>query len=197
MAPVSLLLSVPTTASSSLQSRMFLTRKFKLLPFHPPYSPLFYNSYQQFEIDCFSGCPGGNIGGGGLAADGCKIRSAYTTWCVQAGSAQSAGREGDPIFTNLCATQDSQRFNFLVSPFNPVGRGAGQNGDSVLSVSGAVSDSDSDGESKLSTLIRNSYIMIGLLAIVLIMLLLTTLIAIAKGMFKGKAKYKTLPKHDY
>ena len=58
-------------------------------------------------------------------------------------------------------------------------------------------DSDSDGESKLSTLIRNSYIMIGLLAIVLIMLLSTTLIAIAKGMFKGKAKYKTLPKHDY
>lgn len=49
----------------------------------------------------------------------------------------------------------------------------------------------------MNTLIRNSYIIIGLLGVVLVMMLMVTLIGLTKGLFKGKPKYKGLPKHDY
>ncbi|CAL1707218.1 unnamed protein product [Somion occarium] len=135
---------------------------------------------QRFTIDCVSGCPGGGIGGGGLAADGCTIRSAFKSECVQVGNGSGAGKTGDRVFTTLCSGTDSQRFNFLTSPFAP----------STLAVSGAVDSKLSSGSTlgDLNTLLRNSYIAIGLLIAVLIGLIVVALVMLSRGCLKGSGK---------
>ena len=154
---------------------------------------------QQFEINCFGGCPGGGVGGGRLAAANCTIKSATTGGCVQVGSSHwTAGTIGDSIFTTTCEAIDSQRFNFATLPSAPPGFGAGESGFQTLSASGSLSDVPSvDNDGKLGVLIRNSYIVMGLVGIGLLLLLLLVVFAISMGMPMAKSKYKRVSKYSY
>ncbi|KAL0951958.1 hypothetical protein HGRIS_008609 [Hohenbuehelia grisea] len=73
---------------------------------------------QAWVIECTSGCsPGASLGADGFVADGCRIKSASTGQCAQVGSAVFAGKVGDAITLQNCATVDSQRYNLITSPF--------------------------------------------------------------------------------
>ncbi|KAK1219256.1 hypothetical protein PQX77_018022 [Marasmius sp. AFHP31] len=72
----------------------------------------------KWMIECKAGCKlPSQVSPGDLAADGCTIKSAFDSKCVQLGDGPSAGLVGDHIFVNDCDGTDSQRFNFLTSPF--------------------------------------------------------------------------------
>ena len=153
---------------------------------------------QQFEINCFGGCPGGGVGAGRLAAANCTIKSATTGGCVQVGSSHwTTGTVGDTIFTTTCEAIDSQRFNFATLTSAPPEFGAGESGFQTLSASGSLSDIPSVDSGKLGVLIRNSYIVMGLVGIGLLLLLLLVIFAISMGTPMDKSKYKRVSKYSY
>ena len=105
---------------------------------------------------------------------------------------------GDTIFTTTCEAIDSQRFNFATLPSAPPEFGAGESGFQTLSASGSLSDVPSvDNDGKLGVLIRNSYIVMGLVGIGLLLLLLLVILAISMGMPMAKSKYKRVSKYSY
>ncbi|KAK1220001.1 hypothetical protein PQX77_017254, partial [Marasmius sp. AFHP31] len=72
----------------------------------------------KWTIECKAFCKlPSQISPGDLSADGCTIKSAFDNKCVQLGDGPTAGSKGDRIFVNECDGTDSQRFNFLTSPF--------------------------------------------------------------------------------
>ncbi|KAL0567312.1 hypothetical protein V5O48_014681 [Marasmius crinis-equi] len=76
------------------------------------------NARHKFLIECKAFCKGaGQVHPGDLSADGCTIKSAFDNKCVQLGKGPNAGNQGDHIFVNTCDGTDSQRWNFVTSPF--------------------------------------------------------------------------------
>ncbi|KAJ8075793.1 hypothetical protein PM082_021425 [Marasmius tenuissimus] len=72
----------------------------------------------KWTIECKAFCKlPSQVSPGDLSADGCTIKSAFDNKCVQLGDGPTAGSIGDRIFVNECDGTDSQRFNFLTSPF--------------------------------------------------------------------------------
>ncbi|KAF9487742.1 hypothetical protein BDN71DRAFT_599332 [Pleurotus eryngii] len=149
------------------------------------------NNRKKFLIECASGCTGGSqVAPGGFVADGCVVKSQFNGKCVQVGSGPTAGTQGDRIFLNNCDGSDSQRFNFITSPFKTTGRNVATSDSDLappdakvhLAGSGEGGDLDFD----LKKLIRNSYIAIGLLAGVLLVLIVLGAMALARGCGKGR-----------
>ncbi|KAL0569820.1 hypothetical protein V5O48_012138 [Marasmius crinis-equi] len=148
------------------------------------------NARHRFQIECKAFCRGATtVAPGDLSADGCTIKSAFDNKCVQLGNGPSAGSQGDRIFVNNCDGTDSQRFNFLTSPFKQSGRatfassssGAGAKGNVAAA---AIGESDSV-NLDVKQLIMNSYIVIGLLAGILVAMVVMGVLA-SKGCFKGR-----------
>ncbi|KAJ8521942.1 hypothetical protein ONZ45_g1464 [Pleurotus djamor] len=143
------------------------------------------NQRKFFKIECSAFCRGANsVVPGDLSADGCVIKSAFNDKCVQLGNGPSAGNVGDRIFLNTCDGTDSQRFNFLTSPFKQSGRPTSDlagNAQVRLSNSG-----DDDTSSELKELIRNSYIAIGLLGASLLAIIILGAVALSRGCMKGR-----------
>ncbi|KAL0573171.1 hypothetical protein V5O48_008781 [Marasmius crinis-equi] len=144
---------------------------------------------QKWEIECKAFCRGASeVAPGDLSADGCTIKSVFDNRCVQLGNGPTAGSQGDRIFVNACDGTDSQRFNFLTSPFKASGHtsstnelsGAGAKGN----VAAALGDSDSV-NLDVKQLITNSYIVIGLLVAILVAMMVMGVLA-SRGCLRGK-----------
>ncbi|KAJ8468899.1 hypothetical protein ONZ45_g17077 [Pleurotus djamor] len=149
------------------------------------------NERKFFNIECSSGCSSATaVAPGDLTADGCTIKSTFNQKCVQVGNGPSAGNQGDRIFLNDCNGSDSQRFNFITSPFKQSGREPDYD-ISTATTAGApkvhlAGESGGDVNIDLGELIRNSYIVIGLLAGLLISMIALGALMLSKGCLKGR-----------
>ncbi|KDQ24733.1 hypothetical protein PLEOSDRAFT_1085824 [Pleurotus ostreatus PC15] len=148
-------------------------------------------SRTKFLIECVSGCQGaGQVPPGSLSADGCTIKSQFNGKCVQIGNGPQAGSNGDRIFLNNCDATDSQRFNFITSPFKRTGIDVNFNSDvapsSDVKVHLAGNEDGGELDVDLKELIRNSYIALGLLAGVLVGMIVFGVMMLARGCMKGR-----------
>ncbi|KAF9487733.1 hypothetical protein BDN71DRAFT_1513671 [Pleurotus eryngii] len=149
------------------------------------------NDRTKFLIECVSGCQGaGQVPPGSLSADGCTIKSQFNGKCVQIGNGPQAGSNGDRIFLNNCDGTDSQRFNFITSPFKRTGIDVNFNSDvapsSDVKVHLAGNEDGGELDVDLKELIRNSYIALGLLAGVLVGMIVFGVMMLARGCMKGR-----------
>ncbi|KAF9267167.1 hypothetical protein L218DRAFT_996051 [Marasmius fiardii PR-910] len=145
------------------------------------------NARHKWSIECKAFCKGASqVPPGDLSADGCTIKSNFDNKCVQIGKGPSAGAQGDRIFVNTCDGTDSQRFNFITSPFKASGRVSSLGGSGTKSGSlAAIADGDSDVNLDVKQLIMNSYVMIGLLAGILIAMV-GLIVVSSRGYLKGR-----------
>ncbi|KAJ8091037.1 hypothetical protein PM082_024644 [Marasmius tenuissimus] len=152
------------------------------------------NARHKFTIECKAFCKSASsVAPGDLPADGCNIKSVFDNKCVQIGKGPSAGQKGDPIFVADCDGTDSQRWNFLSSPFKLTGRPVSSGtSNTKTNVAAAVGDSDSV-NLDVKTLITNSYIVIGLLAGILIALVAVAIVS-SRGCLKGR---DSKPKYSF
>ncbi|KAK1225457.1 hypothetical protein PQX77_011606 [Marasmius sp. AFHP31] len=145
--------------------------------------PQYVANRHEFIIECKAFCKSATANPPGkLSADGCIVKSAYDNKCVQMGRGPSAGNQGDRIFVNICDGTDSQRFNFITSPFKTSSRATTAKSNIDLAAVGGTRGSDTSTESAMKQVIVNSYIVIGLLGGILLALIV---LAIMNARDKG------------